>query len=361
VSKRTQHSSDAEQLFRKIDSLVRRPVSLMEVCGTHTMAIGRFGLRARMPADLRLISGPGCPVCVTSCEQIDQAIAMSREPGVTVMSFGDMMRVPGSESTLDRERAGGKDVRIVYSSFDALQFASKNTNKTVVLIGIGFETTSPTVAATLVRAAAQGVRNLFVLPAFKLVPPAMEALAAADDSCIDGFLCPGHVSAVIGCEPYRMLADDLRVPCVIAGFEALDILEGVAMLLEQIDSGRSEVEVAYRRAVPWEGNPAALALMERVFRRCDARWRGIGVIPGSGLELSEEFAAFDARIRVPVQVALAADLPDGCACGAVMQGRLVPTECPLFGAECVPAHPIGPCMISSEGACAAYIRFGSER
>ena len=358
MSKRSKQLAEAEQYYDKIKALVRRPTSLMEVCGTHTMAISRFGLRARMPEDLRLISGPGCPVCVTSCEQIDQVIAMGREPGVTVMTFGDMMRVPGSESSLDRERARGRNVRVIYSPFDALRYATDHPKQIVVLVGIGFETTSPTVAATLVRAAELCVQNFFVLPAFKTVVPAMAALVAENRSRVDGFLCPGHVSAIIGSLPYQTLADTYHVPCVVTGFEAIDILEGVTMLLEQINDGRSEVEVEYRRAVPREGNTTALDLMERVFRRCETRWRGIGVIPGSGLELSDEFAAFDARSRVPVEVLPVPDLPEGCSCGEVMQGLLIPTDCSLFGTGCTPAHPVGPCMISSEGACAAYMRYG---
>jgi hydrogenase expression/formation protein HypD len=358
MNNRSKLSAEADQYYDRIMALVQRPTSLMEVCGTHTMAISRFGLRARMPKYLRLISGPGCPVCVTSCRQIDQAIAMARETGVTVMSFGDMIRVPGSESSLDSERAKGRDVRVIYSPFDALRYAMRKPKQNIVLVGIGFETTSPSVAATLVRAAELRVRNFFVLPAFKLVVPAMAALVAENGFCVDGFLCPGHVSAIIGSAPYRALAETYHVPCVVTGFEAMDILKGVTMLLEQIVDGRSEVEVEYRRAVPQEGNPTALALLERVFRRHDARWRGLGVIPGSGLELSDEYAAFDARSRVPTKVPAVPDLPKGCSCGEVMQGLRIPTECSLFGMACTPARPVGPCMISGEGACAAYMRYG---
>jgi hydrogenase expression/formation protein HypD len=358
MSDRATQSPKAERYYDRIKTLVQRPTALMEVCGTHTMAISRHGLRARMPDDLRLISGPGCPVCVTSCEQIDQAIAMAREPGVTITTFGDMMRVPGSVSSLDRERARGRNVHVIYSPVDALQYATKNPKRIVVLIGIGFETTSPTVAATLVRAAELGVQNFVVLPAFKRVVPAMAALVAENESRVDGFICPGHVSAIIGSRPYETIADTYRVPCVVTGFEAFDILNGVTMLLEQIVDGRSDVEVAYRRAVPKEGNPAALDLMVRVFRRCDASWRGIGVIPDSGLELSDEFSAFDARSRVPVDVPPAPDLPKVCSCGEVMKGLLIPTECVLFGKACTPASPVGPCMVSSEGACAAFLRYG---
>lgn len=330
----------------------------MEVCGTHTMAIGRFGIRTRLPRNLRLISGPGCPVCVTPCETIDRAVAMSREPGVSILTFGDMMRVPGTESTLDGERAEGRDVRIIYSPMDALQYAEENPERIIVLIGVGFETTSPTVAATLVRAMERRIRNFYVLPAFKCIPPAMALLASDEHAEIDGFLCPGHVSTVIGSAAYRHLAKDCGIPCVITGFEALDILEGVEMLVGQIREGRSEVEIQYRRAVTEEGNPSALSVMRRVFHAADGEWRGIGSIKESGLELSNEFRMFDARSRVPVSVSTPNDLPDGCDCGDVMKGKKIPTECALFGRACVPNHPVGPCMVSSEGACAAYHRYG---
>jgi hydrogenase expression/formation protein HypD len=349
---------DAAAYYEKIAALVKRPVSLMEVCGTHTMAIGRFGLRPRLPGNLHLLAGPGCPVCVTPGETIDRAIKMAGEPGVTVMTFGDMMRVPGSGSTLDHERMLGRDVRIVYSPVEALEYAKNNPSRTVVFIGIGFETTSPAVAATLVRAREQQVDNFAVLPAFKLIPPAM-AMLASDKRCdIDGFLCPGHVSAIIGSEAYRQLAEDAGVPCVVTGFEAVDILEGVMMLLEQIRGGCAAVEIQYRRAVPPQGNPTAVELLKRVFRVSDAGWRGIGVIPESGLELAAEFMAFDAKKRVPVEVNAAPDLPDNCSCGEVMKGMIVPPDCPLFGTACVPLHPVGPCMVSSEGACAAYLKYG---
>jgi hydrogenase expression/formation protein HypD len=341
-----------------MDARVRHPVSIMEVCGTHTMAIGRHGLRSRLPAGLRLISGPGCPACVTPCELIDTAIVMSREPGVTLLSFGDMMRVPGTQSTLSREKAAGHDIRVIYSPSDALDLAEAEKERLFVLLGIGFETTSPSVAAMLIDARDKAARNIFVLPAFKLVPPAMAALVSNRRALIDGFLCPGHVSAIIGCGPYESLAHDMSVPCVITGFEALDILKGVVMLLEQIDSERAAVEVQYTRAVPRMGNPTAMDLSARVFRPCDSYWRGIGLISKSGLELRDDYAVYDARARIDVEAPPARDLAEGCSCGDVMSGLLAPTECPLFGKACDPCHPVGPCMVSSEGACAAYHRYG---
>jgi len=333
-------------------------LNLMEVCGTHTMAIGRHGLRAQLPLDLRLISGPGCPVCVTPASDVDRAIALASEPGVTLASFGDLLRVPGSQGSLLQARARGATVRLVYSPLEALELAREQPRELVVFAAIGFETTAPAIAATLLRAAERGVDNFALLPACKLVPPAMQALAD-DPSCrIDGFICPGHVSAIIGWAPYQPIAAR-GAPCVITGFEALDILQGVAMLCEQAQQGRSEVECQYQRAVPREGNPAAQAVMARVFATCDAHWRGIGDIPGTGLRLRERFRSFDAHRRVPLDIPEAADLPTGCACGAVMMGRVLPSDCPLFGQACTPAHPVGPCMVSSEGACAAYQRYGA--
>jgi hydrogenase expression/formation protein HypD len=351
-------SAWADRGYETIASLVRGPTSLMEVCGTHTVAISRFGLRSRLPAELRLVSGPGCPVCVTSCELIDQAVAMAREPGVSVVSFGDVMRVPGTFSSLDAERANGRDVRVVYSAFDALEISRREPHLKFVFFGIGFETTSPTVAATLVRARKIGSTNFFVLPAFKLIPPAMVVLASSEQTNIDGFICPGHVSSILGTEPYRTLASEHRVPCVITGFEALDIVEGITMLLRQIDEGRSVVENQYRRAVPSSGNPTARAVLQRVFSTCDAGWRGMGAIRDSGLEFTEEFSAFDARLQVPVEIRTESDLPEGCSCGEVIRGLMPPTDCPLFGGRCRPEHPVGPCMVSSEGSCAAYYNYG---
>jgi hydrogenase expression/formation protein HypD len=349
-----------DDLVARIHDLARGRVSLMEVCGTHTMAIGRHGLRSMMPPDLRLLSGPGCPVCVTPSSDIDRVIAMSGEPGVTVATFGDMMRVPGSRGSLSLARAAGADVRVVYSAVDAIDAAARDPSRLVVLFGVGFETTSPTVATTLAMARRLGITNLLCYPAFKLVPPAMEAILSSGETAIDGFLCPGHVSAVIGSAPYEPLSAVRGVPCVIAGFEARDILEAVAMLLAQIAGGRSEVEIQYTRAVPPGGNPRARAALEEVLVPCDAEWRGIGPIPGSGLELAPGFLDMDARARIAVDVEPAAPEPEGCSCGEVMRGIIVPPECPLFGEACVPASPVGPCMVSSEGACAAYMRYGGR-
>jgi hydrogenase expression/formation protein HypD len=350
---------EPERLYDQVKELVEDSIYLMEVCGTHTMAICRSGIRSRLPEELHLISGPGCPACVTPRRTIDTAVAMSREPGVTLLTFGDMMRVPGSECSLDSERATGADIRVVYSPFDGLRMASREPRRLFVLLGIGFETTSPSFAATLVRCLESSVENLLVLPAFKLVPPAMVFLIRSGRARIDGFLCPGHVSAVIGARPYEPLAEGMRVPCVISGFEPTDILDAIIRLLRQIAAGKPRVEIQYSRAVPRDGNVTALALAERVFHRDDSDWRGIGSIPGSGLELNGSFAAFDARRRLLVDVPAAPELDEGCACGDVMSGLLAPDDCPLFGGRCVPSNPVGPCMVSSEGVCAAYYRYGS--
>jgi hydrogenase expression/formation protein HypD len=352
----------AEGCYERIEQLVSKPVSLMEVCGTHTMAISRFGIRARVPAQLKLLSGPGCPVCVTPASQIDHMLAMAREPGVVLATFGDMMRVPGSSSSLQQERSAGRDIRVVYSPFDAMELARAEPSRVVVFAGVGFETTSPTIAATMVRALESGVRNFCVYPAFKVVPPAMEALVASGEARIDGYICPGHVSTILGSAAYEPIAARCKVPCVVTGFEALDVLQGVILLLEQLAAGRAEVQVQYARAVSREGNVTALALLRRVFRSCDAAWRGIGVIPGTGLEPADEFESMDARRRLAVPPPTGSiDLPDGCGCGEVMRGLKVPTDCAMFGAACTPSRPIGPCMVSTEGACAAWYRYATVR
>jgi hydrogenase expression/formation protein HypD len=358
MAQQADQRAQADALVARIEAAMPRPLALMEVCGTHTMAIGHHGLRTRMPAGLRLVSGPGCPVCVTPAEDVDRAIAMARQPGVLVTTFGDMMKVPGTHGSLAKARSEGAAVRVVYSPIDALRLAQAEPDKKVVFVGIGFETTIPTIAATMLRARAAGVENFFVLPAFKVVPEAMEALVLSPQTNIDGFICPGHVSALIGLEPYAPLAEKYGVPCVVTGFEALDILEGVAMLVEQIAAGEARVENQYKRAVPHAGNPQAMAVIHRVLQPCDAMWRGVGVIPGTGLEPRPEYASMDARVRIPVEIPPPADLPKGCSCGAVMLGLMLPNECPLFGKACTPASAVGPCMVSSEGACAAYHKYG---
>ncbi len=344
----------ARRLLSEIKKISRRPVRLMEVCGTHTMNIGRYGLRGLLPHHVQLISGPGCPVCVTTTKEIDMMIKLAEED-VTVATFGDLMRVPGSHTNLNQQRARGADIRVVYSSFDALGLALKNL-KPVVFLGVGFETTAPTVAATIIEAKKRRVRNFSVFSAHKLIPPAMEALVSSPDLRIDGFICPGHVSVIIGLRPYKVLAERYKVPCVITGFEPLDILQGILMLIKQIEKGKAKAEIQYTRAVKEEGNLKAKEVMEEVFSPCDANWRGFGLIPQSGLCFKEEYKEFDVNSHFDIKVDEAKE-PLSCRCGDVLKGKIIPPQCPLFAKVCRPANPIGPCMVSSEGSCAAYYKY----
>ena len=339
---------------------IGRPVRLMEVCGTHTVSAFRTGLRSLLPHGVSLLSGPGCPVCVTPTRYLDRALAIAREPDTIIMTFGDMMRVPGTESSLDRAHAGGADIRVVYSPLDAIAAAQANPNKRVVFLGIGFETTTPTVAWTLGEAARKDITNYSVLCAHKVVPPAMAALMAADDSAIDGFMCPGHVSVIIGAARYRPLCEKHHIPCVVAGFEAKDMATAIMMLLEQILNGKAEVAVEYARSVTENGNPQALAACDEVFERCDSEWRGIGIIPDSGMRIRDAFSKHDADA---IFTGLATPEPrddSQCICGEVLRGVKQPPECVRFGKSCTPSTPVGACMVSSEGSCAAHYRFASR-
>ena len=334
-----------------------RTVSLMEVCGTHTVAISRGGIRELLPGNVRLISGPGCPVCVTAQGFIDAAIEVARRGEVTVATYGDMLRVPGTSDSLETARAEGADVRMVYSVLEALELAGRNPERPVVFLAVGFETTAPAAAVALQEARAGALANFLVLDAHKRIVPAMEALTAAPDVNIDGFIAPGHVSVIIGLAPYEPVAEAGR-PCVVAGFEPIDVLEAIAMLLEMLAEGRSEVANQYRRTVPPEGNPTARAQLDTVFEVAPVEWRGLGVIPESGFALREEFARFGARAALKIEVKQAPELA-GCRCGEVLQGTLDPWDCPLFGQGCTPVRPRGPCMVSREGSCGIAYRFGS--
>ncbi len=351
---------DAERVGRLVDFLATLelpPVRFMEVCGTHTVAISRHGLRSLLPETIALTSGPGCPVCVTAGAEIDRFVKAAELDGVILATFGDLLRVPGSRGSLQEARSGGADVRPVYSTLDALALARDNPGRQVVFAGVGFETTAPTVAAALAMAHRQQIGNFSVLSAHKIMPPALELLASDPEISIDGLLCPGHVSVLIGAAAYRPLVEKYRIPCVIAGFEPLDILEGVAMLALQVKENRAEVEIAYRRAVSEEGNRRAMELLAEVFAPCGAEWRGLGSIEGSGLELRGEWAAYDAGLRFGLGLGKSVE-PAGCLCGAVLRSVRQPTDCRLFGAACTPARPVGPCMVSSEGACAARYLYG---
>jgi hydrogenase expression/formation protein HypD len=334
-------------------------LKFMEVCGSHTMAIARYGIRKMLPANIELISGPGCPVCVTPNNYLDHAIAIGRLRDVILATFGDMLRVPGSTSSLEKERANGSDIRIVYSTMDAIEMAQKNPGKNIVFLGVGFETTAPTIAASVLRAEQLGLENYFVLCAHKTMPRPMEVIAGGTQVALDGFICPAHVSTIIGSHPYEFLAGKYGKYCVIAGFEPLDILEAVDMLLAQAISGKPEVEIQYSRVATADGNPAALHLMADVFDVCDAEWRGIGIIPGSGLCLAKQYNQFDAAVRFDVDVEPTVEA-GGCICGDVMQGLAKPVECPLFGTVCTPENPVGACMVSSEGSCAASYKYEQD-
>lgn len=330
--------------------------TLMEVCGTHTVAIARNGIRALMPEGVRLASGPGCPVCVTSNHDIDKVIALARVPGVTITTFGDMTRVPGSTSSLLAEQAAGRSVQIVYSPLDALRIAQENPDREIVFVGVGFETTTPLVAMAIKRAKAMGLRNFSVYGAHKNMPGALEAIVNDPALKLDALILPGHVSTIIGAEPYRFLAEKYGIPGVITGFEPVDVLQGIAMIMRQLHEGRAEIEIAYARGVMPEGNPVALAAIDEVFETCTATWRGLGDIPGSGYRIRDEFAEFDAMRRFEPDVEPTVE-HKGCRCGDVLRGVMAPNECPLFRTVCSPENPVGPCMVSSEGSCAAYYRY----
>ncbi|MBC7236071.1 MAG: hydrogenase formation protein HypD [Chloroflexi bacterium] len=338
------------------------PVRIMEFCGGHTHAILRFGIRQALGPGVRMLSGPGCPVCVTADADIDRAIALARMPGVALATFGDMVRVPGSEMSLQEARAAGGDVRIVYSALDAVALAQKNPELKVVMLGIGFETTAPGVAASILQARELGLGNYYVLSLHKLTPPATRGILDAGEVRVDAILGPGHVTAIIGANAWRFLADDYGVPCAVSGFEPLDMLQSIKTLVQACREGKADVFNVYGRGVTAEGNLVAQRLLERVFVVGPALWRGLGEIPASGLLLRDEFADYDAA-RV---FALSAREGSGhsthkgsaCRCGEVLRGVIEPPECPLFRRVCTPARPVGPCMVSAEGACAAHYRYG---
>lgn len=337
-------------------SFSRGVAKLMEICGTHTVAIFRSGLRQLLPSSIQLISGPGCPVCVTANEDIDRAVWLAQQPGVIITTFGDLLRVPGSSSSLHKERSTGADVRIVYGTLDALQIARENRDRQVVFLAIGFETTAPTVAAAVRQAAAEKLTNFSLFSAHKVLPPAMKALLDAHDLQLDGFICPGHVSIVIGASAYEEIARRYHIPCVITGFEPLDILQGITMLVDQLENGQAEVMIQYRRAVSWNGNAAAQRLMDEVFEATGATWRGLGSIPQSGLKLRSAWRNYDATERFSMPEIQVKENP-ACRCGEVLRGVMSPPECSLFRKVCNPQNPMGPCMVSSEGTCGAYYQY----
>ncbi len=331
----------------------------MEVCGTHTVSLRRYGIHSLLPRSVRLISGPGCPVCVTSSGFVANALRLVTEEDVTVVTFGDMVKVPDADGRSLAAYLGSGRVRIVYSALDLLDLAASGQGP-MVFLGIGFETTIPGIVSVLERAREKELQNLLLLTAFKTVPPALQALVRDPECAIDGFLLPGHVSIVIGLEPYRFLAEEYGIPGVVGGFEPVDMLAAILRILLQLESGEPRIENAYSRAVRDGGNPAARAVMERTLVESPALWRGLGRIDASGLTLREDFAAMDAA-RVFSLPEIADREPPGCLCGRVIQGKATPSECPLFGHTCTPDNPVGPCMVSSEGTCAAWLKYREEQ
>jgi hydrogenase expression/formation protein HypD len=335
----------------------RKKIKFMHICGSHERTVAQYGLRALLPENIEIISGPGCPVCVSSAREIDEAIEITKQ-GAVITTFGDMLHVPGTNGSLADARMNGADVRVVYGVNDAVEIARRVPDKHVAHMAIGFETTAPTTAAEVLRSPPE---NFSLLISHRLIPPAMEFLLNSGESEIGGFICPGHVSTVIGSRPYGGISKEFKVPQVIAGFEPLDVLMAILMLLKQITEGRHEVEIEYTRSVKPEGNQIALKKMKEVFDVINKRWRGFPEIPKSGLELKREFELYDARKRFDIHVETTEDLPKGCRCGEVLRGLVYPQECPLFGKACTPLHPIGPCAVSSEGACSIAMKFGKGR
>ena len=342
-------------IAEQINLEARNQMRFMEVCGGHTHSLRRFGIPDLLPDCIELISGPGCPVCVTSYGFIDQAAALVQNPEITVCSYGDLIRVPGSKTSLEKEMASGRDVRIVLSSLQSLELASGNPSRQVVFLGIGFETTAPSTAAALLEAYRLGIKNFSVYSAHKIMPPAMRALTASD-IMLDGFICPGHVSTITGSEMYRFLADEHGLACVISGFEPLDLMQTILMLVRQTNKKNPLVEIQYKRAVKPEGNRKALAMMHEAFSLSDDWWRGLGNIPLSGLRISEKYSDFDARERFGLHDVESPE-PKGCSCGEILRGAKKPEDCTLFSTVCSPDNPVGACMVSPEGACNASYRY----
>lgn len=353
------NSELGKRLVDRIHRRSKKPVRLMEFCGGHTVTIFRHGIRQLLPSTIEMLSGPGCPICVTANADLDKAIALAHLPDVIIATFGDMLKVPGSYSSLQGVRAEGGDVRIVYSALDAIRIAQRNPDKSVVMLGIGFETTAPTIAASVLEASREGVSNYCVLSMHKMCPPVIKALLDSGEVRLDGLVCPGHVSAVIGSRPYDFLPRDYGIACVVSGFEPLDVLQCVDMLVAQIERGEPAVEIAYRRGVKPEGNERALETMWTVFEYCEARWRGIGAVPESGLRLREEYRSFDAEVAFEIELPPPRE-PEGCLCGDILRGVKTPLDCKLFRRVCNPEHPVGPCMVSSEGSCSAYYLYGEN-
>jgi len=344
------------RISRLARDLDKKSINIMEVCGTHTMEIARNGLKQLLPPKINLISGPGCPVCVTPINEIDNIIEILKDYDVSIFGFGDMIKVPGSSSSLAYEKSMGKDVVICYSPLYALEFAENNPDKNVIFIAIGFETTAPLSSVIVKRASDKKLRNFFIYCTHKIIPPALEVLLKDKEVRIDGLLLPGHVSAIIGSKPYSFIAEDYKIPGVISGFDPEGILQAIKMILIQIAQKKSKIEIEYKSVVKEEGNTVAVNQIHEVFQIQDSMWRGLGNIPKSGLKLKPDFSEFDAKLKFPTKK-LNSREPKGCECGNVLKGIKKPDECKLFAKSCTPDNPIGACMVSSEGTCAAYYKF----
>jgi hydrogenase expression/formation protein HypD len=346
------------RIAEEITKISKKPISLMEVCGGHTMAIQKFGIPSLLPGHIRLLSGPGCPVCVTSNSFIDHSVALSRLKDVIITTFGDLIRVPGSSSSLEKEKANGSDIRMVYSILDALNIARQNPDRKIVFLGIGFETTAPTSAAAILKADETGIENFFLFSSHKIMPPAMEALI--DEGVkLNGYIAPGHVSTITGSGIYENIPVKYGLGCVISGFEPLDIMQSIYMLVKQFEEKNPKVEIAYKRAVKPEGNVKAQNIMNSVFELRDDWWRGLGILKKSGLQLKKRYERYNAETKINVDVEETKE-PKGCICGDILKGLKNPKDCKLFGEVCNPANPIGACMVSNEGACQAWFRYNRD-
>ena len=350
---KTDHKKYFALLAEKLQEITKKPLKIMEVCGTHTMAIGKSGIRRIIPPEIHLISGPGCPVCVTADKDIDAFLRLAQTENVIIATYGDMIRVPGSEGSLAEMKAHGADVRVVYSALEALQIARQNSTKEVIFLGVGFETTTPATAHALKLARHENLINFSVFNMHKTVPQALRVLLEDENCKIDGFILPGHVSAIIGEKPYAFLAEEYKVAGVITGFEAPEIMAGLVKLVQDIQAGKASINNLYRHVVHPDGNLHAQKLIDEVFELADAEWRGIGIIPDSGLKIRDEYSDYDAEKKFAVEKRAVKMFP-GCRCGEILKGTIKPLACPLFMKHCTPEKPVGPCMVSSEGTCAAY-------
>jgi len=358
LSSAFRESDLARNIAANIARATTRRYNLMEFCGTHTVAIFRHGLRTLLPEEINLVSGPGCPVCVTSRSDMDRILFLADLPDTIVATYGDMMKVPGSGMSLSEKRARGADVRVVYSITDAVEIARANPASRVIFNAVGFETTAPSTAAVIRNARRESTDNFHILSLHKVTPPVVLALLEGG-TAVDGFLCPGHVCSIIGSRPLEPVAGAYKKPCVVTGFEPADVLQGILMLVRQLEDGESRVGIEYTRGVRPEGNANALAAMDEVFCRVTSDWRGIGEVEATGLKLREEFASFDAEQFIDREIRSDPD-PPGCQCGEVLRGEIKPTECALFAGACTPESPVGPCMVSSEGSCATYYQYAER-